>query len=437
MVEKSQLPNRSESCVCMHNRSQRIWRPWLCCVPLGLLLLTIGCLSGANTTRRTSTVTSAKAITSSAEELNARNRSLLGLYSSEIESAADKIILESPSPVAQRQALVWKAEAIPVMQTSLLNTDPVAAILDTWVFIFQMTGYMDRPVVKKEFGSFHNVVVQTLTNMNAEMEQLILMAAPTAKIASLHERVSAWADAHPIQAGLTGRRSFDPELIRKVGATDLGAMATLQSLGESLGDLTARLDSYNVYVPKQARWQAELLLTDVTRDPQTRALKSNLASLSGALVKTSSSMERMPDLIGQARAAVKEDVDGQRVAVQAFLRQERLETLDALRQERVATVADMRGERMAATADLRAERQIVLDAMRNQESAIMKAVDASSTKAIQDLDNKGRALIDHFFVRALELMLLTLVLFSFVLWILLRFALRPPDRGEKLYDRAA
>jgi hypothetical protein len=223
-----------------------------------------------------------------------------------------------------------------------------------------------------------------------------------------------------------------------MGATDLGAMASLQSLGERLGDLTARLDSYNAYVPKQARWQAELLVTDIARDPQTRALKSNLASLSAVLAKTSSSMERMPDLMGQARAAVREDVDGQRLAVQAFLRQERLETLDALQQERIATVADMRGERVAATADLRTERQIVLDALQSQESVIMKAIDASGAKTIQDLDSKGRGLIDHFFVRALELMLLTLVLFSFVLWILLRrFALRPPDRGERLYDRAA
>jgi hypothetical protein len=93
---------------------------------------------------------------------------------------------------------------------------------------------------------------------------------------------------------------------------------------------------------------------------------------------------------------------------------------------------------VAATADLRTERQIVLDALQSQESVIMKAIDASGAKTIQDLDSKGRGLIDHFFVRALELMLLTLVLFSFVLWILLRrFALRPPDRGERLYDRAA
>src|SRR5262249_13532995 len=122
-------------------------------VLVGLILLVLGCTSGS--TRKTSSAKSAKNLKSSPAELSLRNQSLLGLYSSEIEAAADKIIMESPSATARRQALVWKVEAIPVLQTSLLNTDPVAAVLDTWVFIFQMTAYMERPAVKQEFGDSH------------------------------------------------------------------------------------------------------------------------------------------------------------------------------------------------------------------------------------------------------------------------------------------
>ena len=406
------------------------------CVLFGLILFVLGCASG--TTRKSSSVKSAKSVKSSAAELSSRNQSLLALYSAEIEAAADKIISESPSAVARRQALVWKAEAIPVMQTSLLNTDPVAAVFDAWVFIFQMATYMERPTVKQAFGEFHSVVTETLKNMDAEMEQLVRVAAPSANIADLRQKAAAFAEAHPVQAGLSGRRSADPELIRRVGESDLGAMASLKALGETLGDLTARLDSYNVYLPKQARWQAELLLRDLGSDPQFDAVMSNFAVLSSTLAKTSGSMERMPELLTQARDAVRAGVDGQRLATQAFLRDERLETLDALRQERIATVAAMRGERLAATSDLRAERQIVLDALRNQEVAVMNEVNATSEKAIRDLDARGRGLIDHFFLRAFELVLLTLVLCSLVAWLLLRrFAARRPDRGEQLYDRAA
>src|SRR5437870_2025601 len=84
----------------------------LCFLLFVLTLFSYGCAS--RNTRKTSSINRSNKIQVSAIELNSRNQSLLALYSSEIEGAADKIILESPSPVARREALVWKAEAIPV-----------------------------------------------------------------------------------------------------------------------------------------------------------------------------------------------------------------------------------------------------------------------------------------------------------------------------------
>jgi hypothetical protein len=297
----------------------------LCC----LMLLALGCVSGGST-RKASTVKTTKNVESSVPELSSRNQSLLALYSAEVETAADKVILESSSPEARRQALVWKAEAIPVMQTSLLNTDPIAAVLDTWAFIFQMAAYVERPALKQTLGEFHPVVAETIKNMDAEMERVVQLGAPTANVAGLRQKVVAWAEAHPIQASLAGRQSADPDVIRKAELSDLGTMASIKALGESLGDLTARLDSYNAYLPKQARWQAELLLSDVTRDPQVSAALSNFVVLSNTAMKVSSSMDRMPELVGEARGAVKADIEGQRLSAQAFLRQERLQTIDAL-----------------------------------------------------------------------------------------------------------
>src|SRR5215467_2964298 len=89
-------------------------------ISLALLLMLLGCSSG--TTRKEALIRSSKNVESSATELSSRNQSLLSLYSSEIEIAADQIIRESPSPPTRRQALEWKAEATPVLQTALLRT---------------------------------------------------------------------------------------------------------------------------------------------------------------------------------------------------------------------------------------------------------------------------------------------------------------------------
>ena len=398
------------------------------CAACGLALLAEGCISG-NGTKKTSSVKSTKNVQSSMPELSSRNQSMLALYSAEIEVAADRIISESPSPAAQRQALVWKAEAIPVMQTSLLNTDPVAAVLDTWAFIFQMTAYMERPALKQKFGESYPVVAETLRNMDAEMEQLVRLGAPTANVADLRHRVNAWAEAHPIQTRLVGRQSADPDVIRKVEQSDLGMTASIKTLAEGLGDFTARLDSYNVYLPKQARWQAELLLTDFTHDPQISAALSNLALLANSAAKASGNIEQIPELVDQTRKEFKADVDGERLSAQAFLQEELLRTLYALHQERIATMDAVDGERLATTAEVREERRATMEELRGQEIAVMKESEEIGKRAIQDLDTRERGLINYFFLRVLELMLLMLVMCSLLAWALMRrFAPAPRSR---------
>jgi hypothetical protein len=70
----------------------------------------------------------------------------------------------------------------------------------------------------------------------------------------------------------------------------------------------------------------------------------------------------------------------------------------------------------------------------------MNDIRGTSQQDIQTLGARGHDLIDHLFLRAIELMLLTLVLCSLVAWILLRrFSKRPPERAEarRALDRAA
>src|SRR6185437_15696005 len=99
-------------------------------------------------------------------------------------------------------------------------------------------------------------------------------------------------------------------------------LGTLQALQENLGDITARLDSYNAYLPKQARWQAELLATDLSQNPQLAAAAANFATLSKAMNSASNNLDRMPGLAARAREVALSDVDHQRVAAQDFLAQQ-------------------------------------------------------------------------------------------------------------------
>jgi hypothetical protein len=404
-------------------------------LPLTLVILSVGCVSRG--TRKTSSIKRVKNINISAAELSSRNQSLLAVYSSQVEAAADQILLASTSPVTRRAALLWKSEAIPALQTSLLNTDPVAAVIDTWAFIFQMGAYMEQPAVKNELGPFSQVPPETVWKMESEMKQLVHSAAPSADIEDIRVRVRAWASAHPIQAGLSGRESVGSDLIRSTYQDDLGALSSLKALQEGLGDITARLDSYNSYLPKQTRWQAELIANDLSRDPALETAASNFAILARAAQQSASNLDRMPQMAGKARRLAIQDVDRQRLAAQSFLVGERERLADEVTQQRIDAISDLRGERLAATADLRAERQIVLDAIHAEEVGAMSDLREVSRQTLNDFDQRSRRLVDHFLWRALELVLLTVFLSFIGAWVLLqRFSPRSDIKG-KLHRPAA
>jgi hypothetical protein len=214
-------------------------------------------------------------------------------------------------------------------------------------------------------------------------------------------------------------------------------MASIRALGESLGDLTDRLDSYNTYLPKQARWQAELMLSDVARSPGVSSALSNAATLTDALAKTSNSMEQMPELVGQTRAAVMADVDRQRLAAQSFVQEEREQIFNALARERVALTTDINRQRAVATADMQAEVQTGLKALHDERIGAMNDARVAAANALQDFDSRAHNLMNRFFLYGAVFTLLTLSVAALVTWLLLKRFARRPERGQTLYDRAA
>lgn len=390
---------------------------WRLCLLLGAVLGWGGCLQQG--TRRTASIPRAKNVEASAEEIVARNRSLLALYSAEIEAAANTVMGQSASPEVRRQALLWKAEAIPAMQAALFNPDPVAAAVDAWAYLYQMQAYLKQPRFAAA-GAWQTVAAAALRHMDSEMEQLVLAIAPGANVADLRRRISDWATAHPLQGGWGGRSSVDAEFVKAVGQSDLGAVASIQALAEGLGNITERLDAYNAYLPKQALWQVELLTSQLRNDPQVAAATASLASASKALDQASSLAGQMPQLAGQARVALRADVDAQRLAAQAFVQDQRLATQDFVARQQAIATADLRAERLATTADLRRERAIVLQALAQYEATALEQARSISRQTVQDFGDQGRALIDHLFWRALQLVLLTLALCWLGAWLLWR-----------------
>ena len=274
-------------------------------------------------------------------ELRFRVRSLAMPIVSHIEVAADRIIVTSSDSAVRDQALLWKIEAIPIVYRSILQSDPAVALLDTWAFVFQMRNYFENGPGRSALGKSYRIAVDSCDDIN----RMILALAREVRPDITGKKVREWAQSHPIMGPISGRTSVEIIFAKDMAEKDMDALAAAGAAVEGLNDLTLRIDLYAAFLPKAARWQAELLLSDLRARETLQALTSGIARLE--------SVERMTEL-----------ADGIPVLVSK-------------------------------------EREIII-----------REIQAYSDRLSQDLEDRSRRIIDHAFLRALQLFgVIALVLF--------------------------
>jgi hypothetical protein len=293
-------------------------------------------------------------------EVQLRVRSLAMPIVSRVETASDRIIATSPDPGVRRGALLWKIEAVPVLYQTILHPDPLVAVLDTWAFVYQMRDYFDKGPGRSALGKSYKIAVDSCDDIN----RMILAFAREVKPGVTGEKVREWAQSHPITGTISGRTSVEKLFARAMAEKDMGALAAAGAAVEGLNDLTERVDLYAAFLPKAARWQAELLLSDLGAKENLQVLTADVARIASV--------------------------------------------------ERVAELAD------GIPALVSQEREILL-----------REVQAYSDRLSQDLEDRSLKIIDHVFLRAMQVVgVIALVLFVCV-FILARAMRRRTDEANQ------
>lgn len=327
----------------------------------------------------------------SAFELLTAVRDLARSFSNIIEEAADEIIAKSSHSDVRRNALLWKTNAIPAAYTAIFRPDPVAALIDTWAFSIQMVHYFDRGGGKNLFGEYTVIALDASKRLEAEVLHLAELTAPDAAMADIEEKLQLWASKHPIEGRMFHRDSIMPDYARFIEDPELSVFAQIGKLSVDLSDISYRLSVYSEFLPRQARWQAELLVEDLNA---TGGVKAEVAGLSEVLNSVIPLVEQLPDLIARERVAFLQALREERVATFESIDQQRVSTLDRFTQERIATIAALREERIAT----------------------LEEIDAIGNRIVDNALARTEGLIDHTFLRTAQLLAALLVL-SFIMGI--------------------
>lgn len=368
------------------------------------ICLVIGC---AGPPKRSPLLKQVPGIQATTAELRVVVRSLAPSFSGIIEEAADEVIAGAESAEAARIGLMWKTNGIPEMQRALFQTDPVAAIIDAWALTLQMKAYVESETGGQRLGPWQSVALRACERLEQGIEKTLLGVSDNTDLSRARESVREWTEKHPLDDTLVTRDSTAALFAQITTSTKLGGFKAVGSMVESMADLQSRLDLYNEYLPKLARWHAELLVVDLVDDPWLSGALVNLDDTGDSLREMARTVSGAEQLLAGERELLVETLASERRILLEFVERQRLETLAHLTRERVA----------------------VLEAIERMRSDTLTELDSQRHMATEDADRIGAGLlagamdevegvVDHFFLRAAQFTLALLILGAVALAVL-------------------
>ena len=357
---------------------------------------------------RTPITSGAKKLRMSPQELRIRVRALIRPTLGIVEEAADRILRETTDPALRRGALVWKIETTTTMLSAMLRQDPVLALADAWGYAFQVESLLARPEAAAKYGKHSPDAAAAMVLIQADFRAFAKSLQADLTGERFEATVRQWADRNPIEGALYRRPSMD-SAVADVLATSGGggALAALGNLDETTSDVMTRMDLYTMYLPRLARWEAELAVDDLAQGVDPKGLAADFERFTRAADRIAAVAEAAPEQVARERVAALEAVRAERLAATQDLQGERRVVLDAVRKERIATLQEIE-----AIAQRLADRSSgpLHEAVRKDLEGLVRSVERMQKRLIDDGALALNDVVDHAFLRAVELLLIAAAL---------------------------
>ena len=296
------------------------------------------------------------------------------------------IVAEADDPQTLERAYLWRMWAMPQARAAAFDQDPFVGLVELWVLARQQRLFFEDSGNAMYFGTPHECVPKTTQHLEEVVQGLAANIVSEDHYEEMAESVRTWVAKHPIEGQLFVRPTARADLAGLVPEEKQGGLKAVASIEDTFRDLNDRITILTVQMPTEARWQAEYLTHSLFEE---RAREPTAAAL-GAI-------ETMVDFLGDF-----ENVLGaQTHALLAGVEKERLAVFDAVEEERTE----------------------ILAAIEEERSSVMEKLDDQLISATAELDQVGRGLIDHFFIRLAEV-LAAVAVFSFLTVVLVLVVLR-------------
>jgi len=385
-------------------------RAWWLVGTLLMSLLAMGCATVKTTPPLMAQV---EGLDVTPKELRIRSLDYAEFFADSVEDAATEIVWATSDPEIRRRAILWKVSAVSSLITAMSQTDPLAAIIETATFTFQMADYFETGAGSDRFGPVQQIAVDACVRLE-ERAIAFLESFAHGDYPDVREELLRWVEEHPIKSPLFARDSVIVLVADLMQDPDTRAFASLGRLELTVNDLMARLTLYGAAMPRLARWQAELLINDTLNAQQPLGeLLVDTKELLATAERVAELSDNVPELIQGEREAIL-------LAIQTLVDRQ-ISDLDVLvDQHRLAVMTDIETERIAIFDSIDAQRLDTIAALDTQSEKILGGLQGMGVGAVNQTSIEAERLMSRAFWWAFQIVIIALVGLLIVLVIVRR-----------------
>ena len=318
-------------------------------------------------------------------ELRAIMDDLVIQCASRVESAADQIIAQTDDVEVHKNALLWKSNGISSCFQAATGRDPLAAFLNLWILNKQSLELFERQDAPL-FGDETSIAIETSYQLETAFGQVLEKIGKDFPIGEVF--ATRFAEDYPIENLYFDRASIAEHYTDYIEKVNIGN----RDLKQVVGDIDGQIDQfqklsalYAEFLPKQARWQAELLALETIPNGAMETVLVDLNSATESARLVTEVITEIPSLVERERIELKQTITDERTA-----------TVAALGELQSKTVHDLQNERRIVIDELQKERAAVFQELEKERIAVLNAIDAERIAATQDFSQLSQDLFDQF-----------------------------------------
>ena len=325
-----------------------------------------------------------------AETLRTRMHEYSITFAAEVELAASTIERRAGDSTLRRNALLWKARAIPEMRKACFRLEPVSALVDAWILVRQMDQLFSTGAGAAAFGSLQPEALEVSRRLVEHIREIGGSIAVSPRTRAEFERkfVDPWLAEHPLHDMSFVRESP----MARFAEQSRAAGDTFQSVG-TMEDVaitvSQQLRTYLADLPRQVRGELDLMRSDVLPAGRVASMQDDLHTSAAAVDRLAASAEGMPALALHERRIVLDEMSRQRVLIMEAISVEREQVVNAIVRafatERAALLRSVEAQRLATLEWATAERRETIAEVHRALTGSMEALRGGRAVAVDEL----------------------------------------------------